>query len=68
MDKVYSHYIYLLAYLKLMNVDTTGRLNVHDNNLIDHYESHLRLVLDSKISLVYEVEVDKLFPGLYEST
>ena len=34
MDKIYSHCIYLPAYLKLMNVDTIGRLNVHDNNLI----------------------------------
>ena len=24
------------AYLKIMNVDTTGRMNVHDNNLIDN--------------------------------
>ena len=37
MDKVYSHYIHLPAYLKLMNVDTTERPNVHDNNLIDYY-------------------------------
>ena len=36
MDKIYSHYIYLPAYLKLMNVETTGRPNVHDTNLIDY--------------------------------
>ena len=61
MDKVYSHNIYLPAYLKVMNVDTAIRPPVHDNNLIDHYAFHLRLVLDSKVSLAYEVEVDKLF-------
>ena len=65
MEKVYSHYIFLPAYLKLMNVDTTGR---HDNNLIDYYAFHLRLVLDSKVSLAYEVEVDKIFSVLYGST
>ena len=37
MDKIYFHYIYLPAYLKLMNVGTTGRSKVHDNNLIDYY-------------------------------
>ena len=66
MDRVYSHCICLPAYLKLMNVDTTdpettGRPNVRDNNFIDYYAFHLRLVLDSKVSLAYEVEVDKLF-------
>ena len=34
MDKVYSHYIYLPAYLKLMNIDTTRIPNVRDNNFI----------------------------------
>ena len=51
-----------------MNTDITGRPNVHDNNLIDYHTFHLRLELDSKFSLVYEVEVDKLFSVLYEST
>ena len=35
MDKVYSHYIYLSIYLKVMNVHATERPNVHDNNLFD---------------------------------
>ena len=68
MDKIYSRYIYLPAYLNLMNFDITGRLNVCDNNLTDYYTFYLSLVLDSKVSLEYEVEVDKLFPVLYEST
>ena len=35
MGKIYSHYIYLPAYLKLMNINTTRIPNVRDNNLID---------------------------------
>ena len=49
MDKVYSHYIYLSASLKLMNIDTTRIPNVRDNNLIDYYAFHLRSVLNSKV-------------------
>ena len=49
MDRVYSHYINLPAYLKLMNIDITRILNVRDNNLIYYYTFHLRLVLDSKV-------------------
>ena len=39
------HCIYLPAYLKLINIDTTRRPNVHDNNLIDYYA---KLVLHMK--------------------
>ena len=49
MDRLYSHYINLPAYLKLMNIDITRILNVRDNNLIYYYTFHLRLVLDSKV-------------------
>ena len=66
MDEVYSHYVYLPAYLKLMNVDTTGRPNVCDNNLTDYYAFHLHLVLDNKVSLACEVEFDELFSILWK--
>ena len=35
MDRLYSHYIYLSTYLKMMNVYATGRPNAHDINLFD---------------------------------
>ena len=65
MDKVYSHYIYLPAYLKLMNDDTTGRPNVHVNNLIIITPF---ICVGSKVGLAYEVEVEKIFSVLREST
>ena len=49
MDKVFSHYIYLPAYLKLMNIGTTRIPNVRDNNLIDYYAFRLRSVWNSKV-------------------
>ena len=33
MDKVYSHYIYLATYLKLINIHKTGWQNVRDNKI-----------------------------------
>ena len=71
MDQVYSRYICLSTYLKLVNNHTTGRLNAHDNNLLDiiqgpslwlEYALLLCSVLDSEVSLVWEVEV--LFKSL----
>ena len=65
------------AYLKLMNVHTTERLNVHDTDLFDiiqgpslwfNYAFHLFLVLDSEYSLGCEAKVDKLYSVLSKST
>ena len=65
MDKVYSHYIYLSTYFKVMNVHTAGRTNTHDNNLVYikgpiswlDYAFHLCLVFASRVSLACEAEV-----------
>ena len=68
MDKVYSYYVYLSAYLKVMIVHATGRPNGHDNNLFDikgpSYDLIMRFVcVGSKVSL-REVEADNSFSVL----
>ena len=73
MAKVYSHYIYLSTYLKVMNVHATGRPNVQANKLFDIKELslwldhafHLCSVFGSKVSLAYESQVDKSFSVRY---
>ena len=68
MDTVYSHHILSACILGANKHWHNWKPNVHDNNLIDYHTFHLRLVLDSKVSLAYGVKVDKLFSVLYEKT
>ena len=50
MDKAYSHYFYLPAHLTLMNIETTERSNVRDNNLIDYRPVFDAVMYSNKIT------------------
>ena len=69
MDKVYSHYIYVSTYFKVMNVHTTRRPNAHDNNLFDinglslwlDYAFYLCSGFGNKVNFACEAAVAKSF-------
>ena len=66
-DKIYSHYIYLSTFLKIMNVHPTGRPNVHDNKLF-HFKGLSSWFDYHDYGLACEAEVDKSFSVLYKIT